>query len=102
MTGVLWSLPVLTPRLVTITTGMSRKVVPSRPPELSYRSTWSLTHCDGLGSYSPVRGMMRSYRARDRVEPVDGRSMGVFRGQGGRCPLKPRATPATPGYPERP
>ena len=41
ITGVLRTLPLLAPRLVTITTGrpVSRSVVPWVPPELSYSST---------------------------------------------------------------
>src|SRR5690348_3138675 len=59
ITGVLCTLPLLAPRLVTITTGrpVSRSVVPCVPPELSYSSTWSRTHARGLGSYSPSTGI---------------------------------------------
>src|SRR6266446_1607995 len=59
ITGVLRTLPLLAPRLVTITTGrpVSRSVVPCVPPELSYSSTWSRTQPRVLGSYSPLTGM---------------------------------------------
>src|SRR5215469_5224698 len=59
ITGVLRTLPLYTPRLVTITTGkpVSRSVVPRIPPELSYSSTWSRTQAFVLGSYSPSTGM---------------------------------------------
>src|SRR5262249_4881883 len=59
ITGVLRILPLLTPRLVTITTGrpVSRSVVPRVPPEPSYSSTWSRTHAAVLGSYSPSTGI---------------------------------------------
>src|SRR5215467_2786908 len=59
ITGVLRTLPLFAPRLVTITTGrpVSRSVVPWVPPELSYNSTWSRTHAARLGSYSPSTGM---------------------------------------------
>ncbi|GHJ20963.1 hypothetical protein TPA0909_25770 [Streptomyces albus] len=39
-------------------TGSPRIVVPSVPPDPSYSSTWSRTHCSGLGSYSPWIGML--------------------------------------------
>src|SRR3954454_1754325 len=59
ISAVLRSLPLLLPRVVTMITGMpvSRSVLASLPPEASYASTWLRTHADGLGSYSPWRGM---------------------------------------------
>src|SRR4051795_4268821 len=55
ITGFLRILPDLAPTDVTTTTGTPRRVVPSVPPDDSYASTWSRTHCSGLGSYSPRR-----------------------------------------------
>lgn len=60
--GVLRSLPLLAPRVVSRITGMSRIVIPSLPPDFSMRSTCSRTHWVGLGSYSPSRGMDGSLR----------------------------------------
>src|SRR5699024_12254226 len=34
---------------------VSMRVLPSRPPVRSYRSTWSRTHWEELGRYSPSR-----------------------------------------------
>src|SRR5699024_11841129 len=34
---------------------LSMRVLPSRPPVRSYRSTWSRTHWEELGRYSPSR-----------------------------------------------
>src|SRR5690349_9056106 len=67
MTGDLRSLPLLTPRLVRMTTGSPRIVVPSVPPEPSYFSTCSRTHAVGLGSYSPSRGMTSLPSSETRV-----------------------------------
>src|ERR1700678_241891 len=69
ITGVLRTLPLLAPRLVTITTGspVSRSVVPRAPSEFSYSSTWSRTQAAGLGSYCPSTGiaLVNTSRARD-------------------------------------
>src|SRR5436190_17984803 len=55
ISAVLRRVPLLLPRVVTMTMGnpVSSKVLASRPPERSYCSTWSRTHCHGLGTYSP-------------------------------------------------
>src|SRR6187431_1068100 len=60
MSGVLRSLPVLFPRVVTTTIGrpLSRNVLARRPPEASYSATCSRTQPYGLGSYSPSSGDM--------------------------------------------
>src|SRR4051794_12693583 len=60
MSGVLRSLPVLFPRVVTTTIGrpVSRNVLARWPPEASYSATWSRTQPYGLGSYSPSSGDM--------------------------------------------
>ena len=60
MSGVLRSLPVLLPRVVTTMIGrpVSRNVLARRPPEASYSATCSRTQPYGLGSYSPSSGDM--------------------------------------------
>src|SRR5271168_1837199 len=59
ITGVLCTLPLLAPLLVTTTVGrpVPGPAVPSVPPELSYSSTCSRTQAVGLGSYSPSTGI---------------------------------------------
>jgi hypothetical protein len=62
MSGVLRTLPLLTPRFQKIAIGrpVSRRVLASRPPVASYRSTCSRTQPLVLGSYSPSNGMTRT------------------------------------------
>ena len=52
MTGVLRTLPLLAPRVVTTMMGMpvSSSVLAFWPPEASYSATWSRTQSEGLGS----------------------------------------------------
>ena len=52
ISGVFLILPLLLPRVVTITTGIpvSSRVLALLPPELSYSATWFLTHSEELGS----------------------------------------------------
>src|SRR5665647_3103008 len=57
ISGVLRSLPVLAPIEVSTMIGTPSSVLASVPPEASNRSTWSRERSDGLGAYSPVRGM---------------------------------------------
>src|SRR5215470_19153196 len=57
MSAAFRSLPVRRPRVVSTTIGTPRKVLCSAPPLASKSRTWSATHVDGLGSYSPRSGM---------------------------------------------
>src|SRR4051812_17917412 len=74
MSGVLRSLPVLFPRVVTTTIGrpVSRKVLARRPPDASYSATCSRTQPYGLGSYSPSSGDMRP-SSLDGLSPAEER-----------------------------
>src|SRR6476660_5288082 len=98
ITGVLRNLPLLAPRLVTITTGrpVSRSVVPLVPPELSYSWTWLRTHACALGSYSPSTGIPDSQH-QPPCAPYPGpaaRVHGCGRRRLGRCALgQVRAVP---------
>ena len=51
ISAILRILPLLAPRVVKIATGspVSRRVLASRPPVASYRSTWSRTHLGRAG-----------------------------------------------------
>src|SRR5262245_25951626 len=41
--------------MTTIGSGPPRRVLARAPPDASYSSTWSRTHCRVLGMYSPSR-----------------------------------------------
>src|SRR5689334_17617383 len=69
MSGVLRILPDLAPSVVRTITGLPRSVVPSVPPEPSYSSTWSRTHCSGLGWYSPTKGTSFSHLGMRHRQP---------------------------------
>src|SRR6478609_5452186 len=63
MSGVLRSLPVLAPTEVSRITGLPCRSLPCSPFVASISSACFRDQSDGLGSYSPVRGMLPSCHA---------------------------------------
>ena len=58
MSAILRTLPLLAPIIVTMITGGRCRAACwlGAPPDASYSATWSATHGDVLGSYSPTMG----------------------------------------------
>src|ERR1700756_5905024 len=64
ISGVLRSLPVLAPTVVSRMTGLPCNSVPSVPPDSMYLSACSRDQSTGLGTYSPSSGIPPTLRAR--------------------------------------
>src|SRR6478735_1018909 len=99
MTGFLRSLPDLAPFDVITTighSGLPRRMFAFWPFEDSNSSTWSRTHCSGLGSYSPSSAMSSQDHASGRYSSAD--SLRAYeRNRRGVGDLRHRAVGRGPG-----